>query len=47
MSDKQMLVEEANQLEEINDALKMQIKLNENRLAEIYEILAKEINNEM
>lgn len=46
MIDKQLLVEEAYQLEKINNALKMQIKLNENRLAEIDKILAKEIDNE-
>ena len=44
MIDKQLLIEEACQLEKINKALKMQIKLNENRLAEIDKILAKEID---
>lgn len=42
-----MLIEEAGELELINKALKRQIQLNQERLAEIDKVLAntKEVNN--
>ena len=39
----QMLIEEAHYLEWINKALRYQIGLNENRLAEIDKVLVKEM----
>lgn len=41
MCDIQILVEELAELEHINKALKRQVLLNENRIAEIDKILAK------